>query len=249
MHKKTNAVCKVGQFFFERSYKVIIGFSNLPHWFSSHTDSKVETTLEAVIDFLQDSGGRNLGEPKLVINIIGDIQHAHDSAEYLQSAIKSLFRMTENTWLFVEAYNTELNRTVGRGVTSLSYECNRIINSECNVRVTSVGFCNWDQVVGHKDIEKDQVYDLRVVKQNLRKSQMALNKNNTHYIGVVGSSCFKLRQVLFKRFSVPRANLLVGGGKNTVKTLANLEELSKPPKDCRRSLASGSWMLRYLKMP
>ena len=177
--------------------------------------------MKLLVRFLQSKGGWNLGEPKLLVDVIGDSEHSHFSDECLKAAIKSLFRMTENTWLFTEGYGTKFNKTVGRGVAELCAECNRIENSECNVRVTSIGICHWNCIVNRENIEQGLPYDYRESQNDFKKNRMTIEANNTHFIGVDGKafSGNTLRQVLFKTFPVPRATLLVGGGKKTMNNM------------------------------
>ena len=191
-------------------------------------------TLKNVMIAKDHENGWKLEMPKMVINMIGHVEQYGHTLESLQQAIQCLFKMTKNTWIITEGYDTCFNNHVGRAVKALQEECNSIENEESNVKVTSIGISKWNRIVGSDNLDIEEspdihtVYDISTLPE--KDEKFILNENNTHFVMVDGKGCSgsDLRTQFFHKFNVPRANLVVGGGKKTLHTIRESLQLGIP---------------------
>ena len=65
--------------------------------------------------------GWDVGDPEMIINIIGDIKNS-DDCNALKTAVINLFRMTKNTWIFNTGYANKFSEIVGKAVREVEDE-------------------------------------------------------------------------------------------------------------------------------
>ena len=131
--------------------------------------------------------GWRLGQPDMIISVIGDIRHSLKSRDFLKSCVIDLFRMTKNTWIFTTGYDTELTAIIAEAVSEITEKYNKVENEEVNVKTTLIGFATWNKILGNEDIQTGSEYNVHILKEKHRQQIMAnqgfiLNESCTHFL-------------------------------------------------------------------
>ena len=203
-------------------------------------EGKTEKKCHVMWNSLLNTGWKvdtKLDNPTLLVNCMGDIQNANQLQEVyqpLKSIIRHLFKNSENTWIFTEAYANSFSETIGDAIKDIENTFNTVDNEEVNVKITNFGFATWESIL-LKDHVQDTNYQEQVRNAKKRRDKsLPLGDSNTQYILMKaedpvdennGNNKFyrtaDLRYDLLRYCQSPKINLVLGGSTRTLERLAN----------------------------
>ena len=183
----------------------------------------------------------SLGDPGLIVSVVGDVDGGDSGESFLKNSFKgcllSVFKDTPNSWVLTDGFHCGIGKYVGEVVKDINLTKNQVQERSENVSITCIGFTHWGSVKNNKHlIDPDSSrrpkqflqkvkYDVKTKKDclpfyGLASKEEFLDPNHTHFLliddGTVGrvddKIPFAFRDKIMEIASCPCANLLFGGG-------------------------------------